>query len=124
MYSNQLVPLFGFSDLFDTLNDDVKACGSCMPKASVSEKGGIYTLEVELPGVKKSDIDVNVEGDTLSIKAMRKKASSEMHYERSFKLAEEVNPESAEAFLENGILTFKFTKKQTASPNQRKLVIK
>ncbi len=120
---NEMVPVFGLSNLFDTLNDDVKACGSCMPRSSVSEKGGIYTLEVELPGVKKSDIDVNVEGDTLSIKATRKSASSEMHYERSFKLAEEINPDSAEAFLENGILTFKFTKKQNANL-QHKLIVK
>lgn len=120
---HEMVPVFGLSNLFDTLNDDVKACGSCMPRSSVSEKGGIYTLEVELPGVKKSDIDVNVEGDTLSIKATRKSASSEMHYERSFKLAEEINPDSAEAFLENGILTFKFTKKQNAN-SQHKLIVK
>lgn len=117
-----MVPVFGLSDLFDTLNEDVKACGSCMPRASLSENGGIYTLEVELPGVKKSDIDVHVEGDKLSIKALRKSASSEMHYERSFRLADEINPDSAEAFLENGILTFKFTKKQNAA--QHKLTIK
>lgn len=123
MYSNEMVPVFGLSDLFDTLNEDVKACGSCMPRASLSEKGGIYTLEVELPGVKKSDIDVHVEGDTLSIKATRKSASSEMHYERSFRLADEINPDSAEAFLENGILTFKFTKKQNAA-SQHRLTIK
>lgn len=120
---NEMVPVFGFGDLFDTLNEDVKTCGSCMPRSSVSEKGGIYTLEVELPGVKKSDIDVNVEGDALSIKATRKSATSEMHYERSFKLSDEINPDSAEAFLENGILTFKFTKKQNANA-QHKLVVK
>ncbi len=120
---NEMIPVFGLSNLFDTLNDDVKACGSCMPRSSVSEKGGIYTLEVELPGVKKSDIDVNVEGDSLSIKATRKSATSEMHYERSFKLGEEINPDSAEAFLENGILTFKFTKKQNAN-SQHKLIVK
>ena len=120
---NEMIPVFGLSNLFDTLNDDVKACGSCMPRSSVSEKGGIYTLEVELPGVKKSDIDVNVEGDSLSIKATRKSATSEMHYERSFKLGEEINPDSAEAFFENGILTFKFTKKQNAN-SQHKLIVK
>ncbi len=120
---NEMIPVFGLSNLFDTLNDDVKACGSCMPRSSVSEKGGIYTLEVELPGVKKSDIDVNVEGNSLSIKATRKSATSEMHYERSFKLGEEINPDSAEAFLENGILTFKFTKKQNAN-SQHKLIVK
>ena len=122
MYASDLLPVFGLSDLFDTLNDDVKACSSCTPRATVSEKGGIYTLEVELPGVKKSDIDVHVEGNSLSIKATRKSASAEMHYERSFKLADEINPESAEAFLENGILTFKFTRKQSAA--QHKLTIK
>ena len=58
--------IFGLNDWFDSLNEDVKSCDTCSPHASVSEKGGIYTLEVELPGVKKSDIDVDVQGNTLS----------------------------------------------------------
>ena len=41
MYTNELLPVFGFSDLFDTLNGDVKACSSCTPRATVAEKGGV-----------------------------------------------------------------------------------
>ena len=124
MMNTQMIPaaFFGLNDWFDSLNDNSKTCKNCTPRASVSEKNGVYTLEVDLPGVKKSDIEVNVEGDTLSIKAVRKSVNSEMAYERSFKLSDDLNPDSAEAFLEDGVLTFKFTKKQTAA--SRKLVIK
>ncbi|MCI5600725.1 MAG: Hsp20/alpha crystallin family protein [Hallerella porci] len=124
MFTKKMIPanFFGLNDWFDTLNEDVKACDSYVPRATVSEKGGIYTLEVELPGVKKSDIDVDIEGDTLTIKATRKSATSEMKYERSFKLSEDLNAENADAFLEDGILTFKFVKKQSAQAH--KLVIK
>ena len=113
--------IFGLNDWFDSLNEDVKSCDTCSPHASVSEKGGIYTLEVELPGVKKSDIDVDVQGNTLSVRAVRKKATSEIKFERAFKLSEDLNLENIDAFLEDGILSFKFVKKQSAQ--QHKLEI-
>ena len=109
---------FGLNDWFDSLNEDVKSCDTCSPHASVSEKGGIYTLEVELPGVKKSDIDVDVQGNTLSVRAVRKKATSEIKFERAFKLSEDLNLENIDAFLEDGILSFKFVKKQSAQPHK------
>ena len=110
--------IFGLNDWFDSLNEDVKSCDTCSPHASVSEKGGIYTLEVELPGVKKSDIDVDVQGNTLSVRAVRKKATSEIKFERAFKLSEDLNLENIDAFLEDGILYFNFVKKQSAQPHK------
>ncbi len=110
--------IFGLNDWFDSLNEDVKSCDTCSPHASVSEKGGIYTLEVELPGVKKSDIDVDVQGNTLSVRAVRKIATSEIKFERAFKLSEDLNLENIDAFLEDGILSFKFVKKQSAQPHK------
>ena len=110
--------IFGLNDWFDSLNEDVKSCDTCSPHASVSEKGGIYTLEVELPGVKKSDIDVDVQGNTLSVRAVRKKATSEIKFERAFKLSEDLNLENIDAFLEDGILSFEFVKKQSAQPHK------
>ena len=110
--------IFGLNDWFDSLNEDVKSCDTCSPHASVSEKGGIYTLEVELPGVKKSDIDVDVQGNTLSVRAVRKKATSENKFERAFKLSVDLNLENIDAFLEDGILSFKFVKKQSAQPHK------
>ena len=110
--------IFGLNDWFDSLNEDVKSCDTCSPHASVSEKGGIYTLEVELPGVKKSDIAVDVQGNPLSVRAVRKKATSEIKFERAFKLSEDLNLENIDAFLEDGILSFKFVKKQSAQPHK------
>ena len=71
---------------------------------------------------KKEDIEVHMENDTLKIKATRKTATAEMHYERAFKLAKDLDTEKAEVSFENGVLVVKLGKK--ASATARKLVIK
>jgi len=124
MYSTQMIPatFFGLDNLFDSFDDETKNSGKFMPRASVAEKDGVYTLEVELPGVKKGDLDVSVNGDTLSVKASRKSATSEMSYERSFRLAEDLDTDNVEASFEDGVLTFTLAKKKSAEA--RKLTIK
>lgn len=121
MYNTQMIPthFFGLDNFFDALDGNGKAC---MPRAAVVEKDGAYTLEIDLPGVRKEDVEVDVEGDTLAVKASRKTATSQVTYERTFKLAEDLDPSSAEASFENGVLSFKLSKKQVAE--KRKIMIK
>ncbi|MEZ4508810.1 MAG: Hsp20 family protein [Eubacteriales bacterium] len=40
-------------------------------KTDIRDAGESYMLEAELPGFKKEDIAVNIEGDTLTIRAER-----------------------------------------------------
>jgi len=81
-----------------------------------------YTIEVDLPGVKKEDISVTVEGDYLTVTAERKLAkevkeedyylieSAFGKYTRSFYLPEDIDRDSIEAKYENGRLIITFEK--------------
>lgn len=121
MYNTQMIPthFFGLDNWFDSFKENEKAN---MPRAAVAEKDGIYTLEVDLPGVKKENIEVGLENDTLTVKASRKTATAEMQYERSFKLSKELDAEAAEVSFENGVLSVKLGKKASAAAH--KLIIK
>ena len=78
-------------------------------------------LEVELPGVKKEDLDVQVEKNIITVKATRARKESKFTYERSFRLADDIDTENIKVSLENGVLSFALAKKQQAAA--RKLTI-
>ncbi len=124
MYNTQMIParFFGLDDWFDSFHEASKNNSACTPRAAVAEKDGGYVLEVDLPGARKENIEVHIENDTLKIKATRKTATAEMHYERAFKLAKDLDTEKAEVAFENGVLSVQLHKKASAAA--RKLVIK
>ena len=103
-------------------------------KIDVKKSDGAYTVCAELPGVKKEDIQVNVDGNVVSISAEVKKESedkkgeqvlrSERYYGkvyRAFSLAQEVDQESAKAKYENGVLELTLPKR--AATATRKLAV-
>ncbi len=86
-------------------------------KLDVSEDDKAYHVKAELPGVKKEDIAVEIEGNQVSLSAEVKRESekkqgetvvhSERYYGRqyrSFTLDKEIDRNKAEARFENGIL--------------------
>jgi len=59
------------------------------PTIEVKEKGGKLLLTAELPGVKKEDVKVHIDGDTLVVEGERKQEKEEKregyyHSERSY----------------------------------------
>lgn len=100
-------------------------------RMDVKEGENAYTLHAELPGVRKEDISVNVEGTLVSLSAEVKRESerkegeeviqSERYFgrvSRSFTLAHEVDETQAKAKFENGILEVTLPKK-TPTPTRR-----
>ena len=87
-----------------------------IPKVNTRETGGAYHIEVELPGVKKSDVDIKVDGNILTISGERKVREEvkdedyqkiESRYgvfSRSFTLPEKVDISNIEAEFNDGIL--------------------
>jgi HSP20 family protein len=95
-----------------------------MIKMDVKEGDKDYTVHAELPGVKKEDIHVTIEGNTLAISAEAKKTSeqkegdkvlrSERYYGqiyRSLSLGQEVDEANAHAKFDNGVLELTLPKK-------------
>ncbi|GAA4407559.1 heat-shock protein 20 [Advenella faeciporci] len=103
-------------------------------KTDISEKEDAYLVKAELPGVKKEDIKVKIEGDTLSISAEVKQESeqkegervlhSERYYgsiSRSFRLGSEIDQSASTAKYEDGILNLEL-KKLSSKPSSHLMV--
>lgn len=100
-------------------------------KLDVEEGEAAYTVKAEIPGVKKEDIDVQVEGNRVSIGAEAKREKdveekgklirSERYYGslfRSFTLGQDIDRAAASAKYENGVLTLTLPKRPGASSSK------
>jgi HSP20 family molecular chaperone IbpA len=68
-----------------------------------TEKG--ISMSVELPGVKKEDIKIELKGDYLSLSAKKKDAK----LEESWRVGSDFSKDSIDATYENGMLTIKLS---------------
>jgi len=97
-------------------------------KIDLSEQDGNYLVKAEIPGVRKEDIDVRVDGDQVTISAETKsekeekdkgrvlrKERQEGHASRSFTLACPVDEAQSEASFKDGVLSLKLPKKAATS---------
>ncbi len=100
-------------------------------KVDVAEKNGAYLVTAELPGVKKEDIHVSIDGAQVTLEAevkREKEANKEervLHTERlygkvsrSFTLPQEVDEAKAEAKFRDGVLELTLPKKAAAQRKQ------
>lgn len=90
----------------------------------VTEQGNAYVVTAELPGYKKEDVQVEIDGARVSIvaeaKAEKEAAEGEKvvyserytgRAQRSFEFTSELDADAASAKYENGILTLTLPKK-------------
>jgi HSP20 family protein len=116
------------------------ARGTELPAAArarmdVIDKNDRFEVLVDLPGVKKDDIQVTIEGSRVAISAETKTEKEEkdgdrvLHserfaasYARTFELPAEVTEDGADANFENGVL--KLTLPKRATVTSKRLAIK
>ncbi|HEX8963151.1 MAG TPA: Hsp20/alpha crystallin family protein [Rhodocyclaceae bacterium] len=97
-------------------------------RLDVKEDDKAYTVKADIPGVKKEDIKVSVDGNVVSISAEVKQEKeekegkrvvrSERYYgsvSRSFSLAQEVDQSGAQAKYNDGVLELTLPKKAGAA---------
>lgn len=89
---------------------------SFVPSIDISETDNQYLITAELPGMKKEDININIENRRLTISGERKFKEEEdnktyhrveTHYgsfNRTFQLPGNINEESVSASYDNGLL--------------------
>ncbi len=107
----------------EVLKDTFNNLASHMPFANLAKKSNdTFVIEVDLPGVKKEDIDIKVEDDYLTVTAVRKfknELKEDDYYlcesdfgliSRSFALSENIDRDSINAKFENGRLTITLEK--------------
>lgn len=124
-----------FDDLFRGFFAPVRAERAAVSiKVDVSEKENAYVIHAEIPGVKKDDIQVSIEGNQVTIGAEINKETEAKNGERvlrterlygnafrSFTLPADLDEEKSAARYENGILELTLAKKPAVAG--RKLAI-
>lgn len=107
-----------FGDVFsDFFSDAMTRSASDWPRVDIEEKEKEYVFNVDLPGIKKEDVDIELDGDVLVISGEKKeddkvdernyhlKESFCGSFRRSFKMPDSIDAENSKASFENGILT-------------------
>ena len=106
----------------------VPAVAELQMKIDVKEDDKSYTVSADIPGVKKEDIKVDVEGDQVTVIAEAKQEKEEkkgekvIHSERSygmvsrsFTLPTDVDEKGAKAEYKDGVLNLVLPKKSNGS---------
>lgn len=104
--------------------------GGWYPKVDVAESEHGFTVQAELPGLKKEDIKVTFEDHVLTVEGERKQVEEQKDqnffrreraygkFRRSFKLATEVDADKVGASYQDGILTLTLPKSEAVKPRQ------
>jgi HSP20 family protein len=112
-------------------DDDVLNRGDWRPPVDIYENGNHeIVLRAELPGLKREDLDIRVENNTLTLRGERKRDTEVKHesyhriertygaFSRSFSLPTTVNTEKVQATFADGVLTITLPIREEAKPRQ------
>ncbi len=137
MKSTSLIPFRDIDEYFDRLFDPRRwprlvPAGhefEWRPATDIVETDKEFVVKAELPGVKKDEVSVELDGNTLTIKGERKEEKEEkgkkIHrverfygsFMRSFTLPENVDAKAISAEMKDGVLHVHLPK--TAAPEKR-----
>lgn len=107
---------------------------SYLPLIDLIEEENKFVIEVEVPGFNEEDIEINIDGNKLTVRGERKTSSesSEKKYHRierrhgsftrSFSLPTHVSEEDILAKFKNGILTIEVPKMPKSIPKKIKIL--
>ena len=119
-------PEFGYDEDMDKLSMPVE----------VTDKEKEYDIRAELPGVKKEDLDIDVEKNTITIRAKKEEENEEGskgykksefkygEFSRAVYLPQDINIEKTEAKLEHGVLKIQAPKMYETKESVKKLTVK
>ena len=115
--------------------EEALATTSFAPPVDIYENEHTIFLKMEVPGIDEKDIDVRIEGNTLTVHGERKLAKDEKEenyrrierqygsFGRSFTLPSSVDPNQVSAHYDKGILMIDLGKKAEAKPKQIKVSV-
>lgn len=100
------------------------------PAVDLHETDDAYTLEVDLPGMKKEDIELSITDDVVTLKGSRKqeteKKTDRYHrversygsFQRSFRIPGGIDSGKVEACFDQGVLKITLPKPEERKPKQ------
>jgi len=118
-----------FDDFFKPWNewfDNGGLWGKMMnvPAVNIAEHKDQYEVALAVPGMKKDDFKIDVDGNMLTISSVKEETKEEKEkkftrkeynyssFSRTFTLPEEINKEKIEAMYEDGVLKIALPRKE------------
>ena len=108
--------------------------GMTLPQTNIRETADAYYVDMAVPGMKKTDFDINLENQVLSISAELKEENEEVNddytrrefgyssFKRSFNLPETIEESKIKAKYNDGILNVELPKKEEAKQKPPKTI--
>jgi len=121
----------------DFINQDwnLKTPGSTtLPAVNIKDLEAQFEIELAVPGMKKSDFEIEVEDGLLSISSsleeeqvtekgkFTRREFSYNSFKRTFTIPESVDPSNIEAQYSDGVLQLRLPKRKEALPQPKKLI--
>lgn len=100
--------------------------GMTLPKVNIKETGDAYVVEMAVPGLKKSDFQIDLDNHVLSISTEMKEENEQKEgnytrrefgyssFKRTFTLPDSVDDSKIDAKYEDGILNIHLPKREEA----------
>jgi HSP20 family protein len=115
-----------WNEWFDNGNSNLWGTAMNIPAVNITEHKNEYEVSLAVPGMKKDDFKIDVEGNMLTISSEKEESKEEKDkkftrkeynyssFSRSFTLPEEINREKIDAKYNNGILKISLPRKEEA----------
>jgi HSP20 family protein len=138
LHRNELSPWDGFREMEDYLNQVFRGCNversacqtAALPAVDLREGKDAYTLQADLPGLAKEDIELTIKDDVVTLKGQRKAENKEEgqgyriyerghgSFQRSFRIPDGVDTAKVTAKFEHGVLEARLPKPESAQPKR------
>ncbi len=118
-------------DLFTTPRSGSPAlAANWLPATDVLEAAAHYTVKMDLPGVRRDDIKISIQNETLSVAGARDREAAETEkgysrierssgsFTRTFQIPNSIDAKRIEAVYKDGVLTLTLPKSEDSRPKQ------
>jgi len=116
-------PVSNFSSFLEDFFENTQPEGSNVGRLNLFEKDGEYLAEIDLPGFKKEEVQVEVVDQVLRVKGQRsvkqeqegkvfRKERRDVQVDRSFRLPDPIDAEKVQAEMVDGILSIRMKKNE------------
>lgn len=122
-----------FDRFFNRGSSDESTSAVWAPRTDLLETDDSFELRLDVPGMKKEDININLENNTLTVRGQRESKRTDDAedyvrverafgtFHRTFTLPDAVDAEQIEATYEHGVLTITVPKTEESTRRQIKI---
>jgi HSP20 family protein len=119
-----------FQNMYPADGDREAPATGWTPRVDLSETEDAYHIHLDLPGVDKDDVDINLQDGTLTIRGERKEQAREEgtntvrversfgQFFRSFTLPQTIKQDDIRATYDNGVLAVEVPKAEETKPRR------